>query len=82
MKNRLKQILLVLGSICFTLIVLELICQYVDPKYYKFNHKSQEYYSNPRNYYDFLGYDLDGDAKYGLHYRVDPHTEYRLPDNT
>lgn len=65
-------ILLFIGSV-------EIALRFLGPEYFKFSNRSQEYYSNPRDYH----IPLRKDGKYviyGLHYRLSPEG-YRLPDD-
>ena len=63
-----KGIIIIIISVVVTLLLLEIGFRICGTSYHKFNHISQEYYINPREYYDFLYFDEDNDPVYGLHY--------------
>ena len=72
--------LLVLLSFLLTLAGLEIFLRCFGPHYTKFGILSHEYYTNPRNYYNFLHYDTEGQSVYGLRYYWSA-TYMRIPDS-
>ena len=74
------KLIMPLISILIVLIALEIILRWVGPDYHQFGSKSQEYYTNPRNYYDLLYFDKNRHPVYGLHYQTHPFVQKKIPD--
>ncbi len=67
-------------SLLVVFLFLEIILRIFGPEYYKFNDRSQEYYTNPRNYH----FPIKQEGKsivYGLPY-VTSKEGYRIPDGS
>jgi len=78
--HRIKRWGLAASSFIVALLAIEVVLRFVGPDYHKFTQDSEKYYTNPRDYYDLLHHDEDGEAVYGIAYRMDE-SEYRLPDD-
>jgi lysophospholipase L1-like esterase len=77
-KTRIFRAAAILLSIFIAVFFFELFLRICGPKYFRFNKRSDEYYTNPRGYHLFLRND-GGDNIYGLKYR-ETAEGYRLPD--
>jgi hypothetical protein len=70
----------VLLALLVTAVVLEICLRLFGPPYYRFNNRSEEYFSNPRGYHDVIR--TEGrHTIYGLSYR-DDRNGYRMPSRS
>lgn len=71
-----KKLSLILMSLLFSTLVIELGLRILGPKYYRFGNRDKFYYSNPRGYHQAF---RKGDVTlYGIEYRYSKE-KYRLP---
>jgi lysophospholipase L1-like esterase len=78
------RLMAVLLSLLGCFLVLEVVLRFIGPEYYRFNNTSGRFYSNPRNYFDLIGYD-EGRPVYGIRImKATPHggRPMRMPDDT
>ena len=80
MKRRVFETLAMALSVLGCFVCLEIGLRFWGPKYYRFNNNSDEYYSNPRDYFDPVR--REGDLIiYGLLYDNDGDPERRVPED-
>jgi hypothetical protein len=70
----------VLLSLVVTAGLIEIGLRLFGPPYYRFNNRSEEYYTNPRGYHDVIRRE-GRHTIYGLTYRDDPNG-YRIPSGS